>query len=60
VVHSPDAKGRAAILKVHTRDKPLAPDVDLEKIAPGTPGLVGADLREPGERGGAARGAEAR
>ncbi len=44
VVDSPDAKGREAILKVHSRDKPLAPDVDLKQIAQGTPGFSGADL----------------
>jgi cell division protease FtsH len=41
----PDKAGRAAILKVHTRGVPLAPDVDLQQIAAETPGLVGADLR---------------
>jgi len=44
VVDRPDRRGRAAILKVHTRSVPLAPDVDLEIIARSTPGLVGADL----------------
>jgi cell division protease FtsH len=44
-VHHPDKAGRAAILKVHTRDKPLADDVDLDIIASETPGLVGAELR---------------
>jgi cell division protease FtsH len=37
-------KGREAILKVHTRGKPLEPEVDLGSIARGTPGFVGADL----------------
>jgi len=41
----PDKAGRKAILEVHTRNVPLAPDVDLEEIAAITPGLVGADLR---------------
>src|SRR5579864_996231 len=44
VVDRPDRRGRAAILKVHTRSVPLAPDVDLNIIARSTPGLVGADL----------------
>jgi cell division protease FtsH len=45
VVQRPDRVGRAAILKVHTRNVPLASDVSLERIAAETPGLVGADLR---------------
>jgi cell division protease FtsH len=45
VVDRPDVKGRCEILKVHTHDKiPLAPDVELEVIARGTPGFAGADL----------------
>ncbi|MBQ5591866.1 MAG: ATP-dependent zinc metalloprotease FtsH [Clostridia bacterium] len=40
----PDAKGREAILKVHAKGKPLAPDVDLKVIANSTVGFVGADL----------------
>lgn len=44
VVNKPDLKGREEILKVHTRRTPLGPDVDLEKIARGTPGFSGADL----------------
>ncbi|MBI4068492.1 ATP-dependent zinc metalloprotease FtsH [Candidatus Kaiserbacteria bacterium] len=44
VVPLPDAKGREAILKVHTRKMPLATDVDLVMIALGTPGFSGADL----------------
>ncbi len=44
VVSPPDQKGRAAILRVHTRDVPLAADVDLERIASDTAGMVGADL----------------
>ncbi len=44
VVDRPDRRGRAAILQVHTRNVPLAPDVDLNIIARSTPGLVGADL----------------
>jgi cell division protease FtsH len=45
VVQRPDRVGRAAILKVHIRNVPLAPDVSLERIAAETPGLVGAELR---------------
>lgn len=45
LVGYPDVKGREAILKVHTRNKPLAPDVDLETIAKSTVGFTGADLK---------------
>jgi len=44
VVDAPDVKGREGILKVHTKEIPLAPDVELKTIARGTPGFVGADL----------------
>jgi cell division protease FtsH len=44
VVNRPDLRGRAEILKVHTKKVPVAPDVELEKIARGTPGFSGADL----------------
>ncbi|MBL7661426.1 ATP-dependent zinc metalloprotease FtsH [bacterium] len=44
VVPLPDVRGREAILKVHTKKVPLASDVDLAKIARGTPGFAGADL----------------
>jgi len=44
VVSRPDVRGREAILGIHTRRVPLAPDVELEVIARGTPGFVGADL----------------
>jgi len=44
VVNRPDLRGRAEILKVHTKKVPIAPDVELEKIARGTPGFSGADL----------------
>ncbi|HJL25741.1 MAG TPA: AAA family ATPase, partial [Polyangiaceae bacterium LLY-WYZ-15_(1-7)] len=44
VVPRPDLRGRTGILQVHTRKVPLAPDVDLEIIARGTPGFSGADL----------------
>jgi len=40
----PDVKGREEILKVHTRNKPLADEVDLKVIARSTPGFTGADL----------------
>jgi cell division protease FtsH len=40
----PDMKGREAILQVHSKGKPLDPDVDLGSLARGTPGFVGADL----------------
>jgi cell division protease FtsH len=45
VVQRPDRAGRAAILKVHTKNVPLAPDVSLDRLAAETPGLVGAELR---------------
>ena len=44
VVDVPDIKGREGILRVHVKNIPLAPDVDLLTIAKGTPGFVGADL----------------
>ncbi len=44
VVDAPDLEGRDAILKLHARGKPLAPDVDLKRIAQETPGFSGADL----------------
>jgi cell division protease FtsH len=43
-VSPPDLNGRAEILEVHTRDKPLADDVDLREVARRTSGLTGADL----------------
>src|ERR671935_491741 len=43
-VQPPDRAGRAAILEVHTRGVPLGPDVELDRIAATTPGMVGADL----------------
>jgi cell division protease FtsH len=45
VVNLPDKNGREAILKVHTRNVPLAEDADLHIISSTTPGLSGADLR---------------
>ena len=44
VVGYPDVKGREAILRVHTKKRPLAPDVDLATIAKSTVGFTGADL----------------
>ncbi len=44
VVGYPDVRGREAILKVHSRKKPLAPDVKLSVIAKSTAGFTGADL----------------
>jgi cell division protease FtsH len=43
-VPAPDKNGRAQILRVHTRSLPLAGDVDLDRLAATTPGMVGADL----------------
>jgi cell division protease FtsH len=40
----PDMRGRFEILKVHSKGKPISPEVNLEDIARGTPGFVGADL----------------
>jgi len=44
VVPTPDVKGREGILKVHTKNVPVANDVDLQVLARGTPGFCGADL----------------
>ncbi|MFN2144818.1 MAG: ATP-dependent zinc metalloprotease FtsH [Anaerolineales bacterium] len=44
VLDRPDVRGREAILQVHTRGKPIAPEVDLAQLARATPGFVGADL----------------
>jgi cell division protease FtsH len=44
LVTPPDLKGRRNILAVHTRNKPLAPDVDMEIVARQTSGMTGADL----------------
>jgi cell division protease FtsH len=44
-VDRPTFNGRLAIFKVHCRDVPLGPDVDLERLAAGTIGLTGADIR---------------
>lgn len=44
ILDRPDMVGREAILEVHARGKPLAPDVDLKILAKSTPGFVGADL----------------
>lgn len=44
IVGRPDLRGRIAILKVHARNKPMEPDVDLDTIAKKVPGFTGADL----------------
>jgi cell division protease FtsH len=44
VVDRPDRRGRREILAVHTHGKPLAPEVDLDTLAAGTPGFTGAEL----------------
>jgi cell division protease FtsH len=44
VLDRPDMRGREAILKVHAKGKPLAPEVDMSVLARSTPGFVGADL----------------
>ncbi len=44
VLDRPDIRGREAILRVHVKGKPLAPDVDLSVLARSTPGFVGADI----------------
>ena len=44
VVDRPDRKGRAKILEVHTRGKPLAKEIDIDALAGQTPGFTGADL----------------
>jgi len=44
VVDAPDLRGREGILKVHTRNKPMADDVNITTLARGTPGMSGADL----------------
>ncbi|MCD7872687.1 MAG: ATP-dependent zinc metalloprotease FtsH [Clostridiales bacterium] len=43
-VNRPDTQGREDILKVHSKNKPLAPDVNLKEVAQGTIGFTGADL----------------
>ena len=45
IIDLPDRKDRLAILKVHTRKVPCAADVDFEKLASGTPGFSGADIK---------------
>ena len=44
VLDRPDMKGREAILRVHIKGKPVAPEVDLSVVAKSTPGFVGADI----------------
>jgi transitional endoplasmic reticulum ATPase len=48
----PELEGRRQILKIHTRDMPLAADVDLEKLAERTHGYTGADLEDVTRRAG--------
>ena len=43
-VQPPDRKGRVEILRIHTRSVPLAPEVDLDRVAASTPGATGADI----------------
>ncbi len=43
-VHLPDVKGREDIIKVHSKNKPLSPDVDIKRLARLTSGLAGADI----------------
>ncbi|MBW2476036.1 MAG: ATP-dependent zinc metalloprotease FtsH [Deltaproteobacteria bacterium] len=45
IIERPDWRDRLKILEVHTKEMPLSDDVDLEYIAKGTPGMVGADLQ---------------
>ncbi|MFY9484359.1 MAG: ATP-dependent zinc metalloprotease FtsH [Patescibacteria group bacterium] len=45
VLDLPDKRDRESILKIHVRGKPLGKDIDLEKVAGGTPGFSGADLK---------------
>src|SRR5213082_1686078 len=44
VVDRPDRNGRRKILEVHAKGKPIAPEIDLDTLAAGTPGFTGADL----------------
>ncbi|HVM11482.1 MAG TPA: ATP-dependent zinc metalloprotease FtsH, partial [Actinomycetota bacterium] len=44
VVDRPDRNGRKKILEVHSKGKPLAPEIELDTLAAGTPGFTGADL----------------
>ena len=44
IVNAPDLRGREAILRVHSRKVLMGPDVDLQRVARGTPGFSGADL----------------
>jgi cell division protease FtsH len=44
VVDRPDRNGRRKILEVHTKGKPIDPEIDLDTLAAGTPGFTGADL----------------
>jgi len=44
VLDMPDVRGREEVLKIHTKDKPLASDIDLREVAERTPGFSGADI----------------
>ncbi len=44
ILDRPDVRGREKILQVHTKGKPLEPEVDLSIVAKATPGFVGADI----------------
>jgi len=44
IIDGPDIRGRRAILDVHSKGKPLGPEIDLDSLARGTPGFTGADL----------------
>ena len=57
VVDRPDRNGRRKILEVHSKGKPLAPEIDLDALAGGTPGLHRRRPREPRQRGSAPRSA---
>ena len=57
VVNRPDVKGREGILTVHTRKIPLSDDVDVARAGARHAGLLRRRPRQPGERGGAPRGA---
>ena len=58
-VPPPDMRGRERILGVHTRGKPLAQDVDMERVARHTAGLTGRRPGQPLQRGGDPRRAAA-
>ena len=49
-VEAPDMAGRAAILRVHAKGKPMTEDVDLDQVAKRTPGFTGANLQPSSRR----------